>query len=94
MIRARVQADQTGSGGRVVTTMVMWPAAGTGVDVRCYTPEEPEIEDAGSFDSDPADRASAPPVYVAPEGHRRPSLTPTASTTPCMACAPTWPHAD
>ena len=67
MIRARVQADQTGCGGRVVTTMVMWPAAGTGVDVRCYTPEEPEIEDAGSLDSDPADRASAPPVYVAPE---------------------------
>ncbi len=39
MIRARVKADQTGCGGRVVTTMVMWPAAGTGVDVRCYTPE-------------------------------------------------------
>ena len=67
MIRARVQADQTGCGGRVVTTMVLWPAAGTGVDVRCYTPQEPEIEDAGSIDSDPADRASAPPAYVAPE---------------------------
>lgn len=67
MIRARVTADQIGCGGRVVTTMVMWPTAGTGVDVRCYTPEEPEIEDDGSIERDPSDRASVPPVYVAPE---------------------------
>ncbi len=67
MIRARLQVDQTGCGGRVVTTMVMWPAAGTGVDVRCYTPGEPEIGDDGSIGHDPSDRASDPPVYVAPE---------------------------
>ena len=67
MIRARVTADQTGCGGRVVTTMVMWPAAGTGVDVRCYTPEEPGIEEDGSTGSGPPDQASAPPAYVPPE---------------------------
>lgn len=67
MIRARVTADQTGCGGRVVTTMVMWPAAGTGVDLRCYTPGEPEVEDDGLIARDPSDQASEPPVYVAPE---------------------------
>lgn len=40
MIHARIASDQTGCGGRVVTTMVLWPAAEAGVDVRCYTPEE------------------------------------------------------
>ncbi|MGV9005920.1 MAG: ParB/RepB/Spo0J family partition protein [Brevundimonas sp.] len=67
MIRARVTADQTGCGGRVVTTMVMWPAAGTGVDVRCYTPEEPEIEDDGSCRNDPSSSTAPPPAYVPPE---------------------------
>jgi ParB family chromosome partitioning protein len=68
MIRARIAADQTGCGGRAVTTLVMWPAAGSGVEVRCYTPEEPEPEvvtDAG--DEEIVSRAPAPPAYVAPE---------------------------
>ncbi len=68
MVHARIAADQTGCGGRAVTTVVMWPAAGTGVDIRCYTPEEP---DPGvNLDQDDASissRAPAPPTYVAPE---------------------------
>jgi ParB family chromosome partitioning protein len=65
MIHARIAADQTGCGGRVVTTMVLWPASGTGVDIRCYTPEEPESE-VQSEDEAAAPRLSAPPAYVAP----------------------------
>jgi ParB family chromosome partitioning protein len=68
MIRARVISDQTGCGGRVVTTMVMWPASGVGVDIRCYTPEEPEIEAADEADeTDTAARVAALPAYVPPE---------------------------
>lgn len=68
MIRARVASDQTGCGGRVVTTMVMWPASGVGVDIRCYTPEEPEIEAADeAAQTDTAPRIAAPPAYVPPE---------------------------
>jgi ParB family chromosome partitioning protein len=68
MIRARVISDQTGCGGRVVTTMVMWPASGVGVDIRCYTPEEPEIEAADEgTQTDTAPRVAASPAYVPPE---------------------------
>ena len=68
MIRARVISDQTGCGGRVVTTMVMWPASGVGVDIRCYTPEEPEIEAADeAAQTDTAPRVEASPAYVPPE---------------------------
>ena len=68
MIRARVTSDQTGCGGRVVTTMVMWPASGVGVDIRCYTPEEPEIEEADeAAQTDTAPRVAATPAYVPPE---------------------------
>lgn len=68
MIRARVASDQTGCGGRVVTTMVMWPASGVGVDIRCYTPEEPEIEEADEVaQTDTAPRVAASPAYVPPE---------------------------
>ena len=68
MIRARVASDQTGCGGRVVTTMVMWPASGVGVDIRCYTPEEPEIEEADeAAQTDMAPRVAASPAYVPPE---------------------------
>jgi len=68
MIRARVASDQTGCGGRVVTTMVMWPASGVGVDIRCYTPEEPEIEEADeAARTDTTPRAAAAPAYVPPE---------------------------
>lgn len=68
MIRARVTSDQTGCGGRAVTTMVMWPASGVGVDIRCYTPQEPETEAADEVDqAGTTPRAAPPPVYVPPE---------------------------
>ncbi len=68
MIHARIAADQTGCGGRVVTTMVMWPASGAGVEVRCYTPEEPEIEDADDEGEPEASRRlPTPPAYAPPE---------------------------
>ncbi|MCH4269673.1 MAG: ParB N-terminal domain-containing protein [Brevundimonas sp.] len=68
MIRAKIAADQTGCGGRAVTTMVMWPASGTGVDIRCYTPEEPEIEAADqAVQTDTAPPIPAAPVYAPPE---------------------------
>lgn len=70
MIRARIAADQTGCGGRVVTTLVLWPANGTGVDVRCYTPEEAELEavDEDAVYPPPARPAAyTPPEVDAPE---------------------------
>lgn len=68
MIHARIAADQTGCGGRAVTTMAMWPASGAGVDVRCYTPEEPEPQsDENESDGHPETLASAPPAYAPPE---------------------------
>jgi ParB family chromosome partitioning protein len=67
MIHARLAADQTGCGGRVVTTMVMWPAPGAGVEVRCYTPEEPQVENDEDLDTETSRRPSAPPAYVPPE---------------------------
>ncbi|WGM45689.1 hypothetical protein KOAAANKH_00553 [Brevundimonas sp. NIBR10] len=68
MIHAKIASDQTGCGGRVVTTMVLWPAAEAGVEVRCYTPEEPEIDEEDQ-DAAPeaARRTAAPPAYVPPE---------------------------
>jgi ParB family chromosome partitioning protein len=66
MIHSRIAADQTGCGGRVVTTMVLWPASGTGVDIRCYTPAEPEPDVEPEDDGEAAPRLSAQTAYVAP----------------------------
>ena len=66
MIRARIAADQTGCGGRAVTTVVLWPSSGTGVDLRCYTPEEPDPIVADEDPSARADVAVGPAVYAAP----------------------------
>ena len=68
MIHAKIASDQTGCGGRVVTTLVLWPAAEAGVEVRCYTLEEPEIDEEDE-DAAPeaARRTSAPLAYVPPE---------------------------
>ena len=67
MIHARIASDQTGCGGRVVTTMVLWPAAEAGVEVRCYTPEEPDIDDDEDAEPDVSRRTSPAPAYVPPE---------------------------
>ena len=44
VIRAKIANDQAGVGGRVVTAIVIWPASGSGIDVRCYSPAEPDSE--------------------------------------------------
>jgi ParB family chromosome partitioning protein len=70
MIQARITSDQTACGGRAVTTMVMWPASGCGVEVRCYTPEEPEREpeeDSSGERVTARPGPIAPAAYVAPE---------------------------
>ncbi len=66
MIRARITADQTGCGGRAVTTLMLWPASGTGVDIRCYTPEEPEADEEVVLEAAPG-RSPPPAVYRPPE---------------------------
>ncbi|MGV9009976.1 ParB/RepB/Spo0J family partition protein [Brevundimonas sp.] len=66
MIQARIVWDQTGCGGRAVTTLWLWPASGTGLDVRCYTPLETETSEA-AYDTGPELAGpAATPAYVAP----------------------------
>jgi ParB family chromosome partitioning protein len=70
MIRARIVSDQIGCGGRAVTTLWLSPAAGTGLDVRCYTPAEAEDDaDADDGQEDAATgntRTARAPTYAAP----------------------------
>lgn len=70
MIQAKIAADRTGCGARAVTTMVMWPAGGVGVEVRCYTPEEPKAKaegDATDDDDAAVSRNPPAPVFVEPQ---------------------------
>ena len=68
LIRARLAMDQAGWRGRRVTTLVLSPAHRTGIAVQCYSPAEPEIDDAVEADEDPAlTRSAAPPAYQAPQ---------------------------
>ena len=67
MIHARIASDQTGCGERAVTTVVLWPAAGVGIDLRCYTPQERDIEVDPSVLDDSAVLPSTPPAYAPPE---------------------------
>jgi len=68
MIRARLAMDQAGSGGRLATALVLLPSLETGLDVRCFGPAEPEMEDRAGDDDGAEERAPpAPPAYVAPE---------------------------
>lgn len=56
MAKARLTLDQISWGGRVATTLVFFPSVRAGLDIRCFTPVEPEIED----DEEPgADRDQA-----------------------------------
>ena len=66
MVHARIAADQTGCGDRVVTTMVMRPASGVGVEVRCYTPFEPEIEHEAGGDGGAGVCIVGPPTWAPP----------------------------
>ena len=73
MIHAKRAADQAGWRGRLITTLVLTPASRTGVEVRCYTPLEPEIDDEIEGDDNapsspsPALSAYRPPEVGAPE---------------------------
>lgn len=73
MIRARLALDQAGWSGRVATAMILRPAVRTGIEVRCFTPVEPEIEDAADDPapvlpaSTPAACAYRPPEVDTPE---------------------------
>lgn len=61
LVRTRIAQDQAGAGGRVVTAAVVWPAGGPGLDLRCYSPVEPERE----AEEDEALPAAEPPVSAA-----------------------------
>lgn len=69
MIRARLAMDQAGWQGRVVTILVLRPAARTGIEAVCYTPVEPESEaedDIGERETE-VEVAMATPAYRPPE---------------------------
>ena len=74
MIHARIAMDQAGWGERQVTTLVLWPAPGTGVEVRCYaarlsqsiTTDDDVVEAEESSSGDGA-QAYAPPEARTPE---------------------------
>lgn len=73
LVRAKIAQDQAGVGGRVVTAVVLRPEGGTGIEVRCYSPAEPDVAfEAGEGDQTdglPAPARSnddAPPQAVAP----------------------------
>ncbi|MFN7110006.1 MAG: ParB/RepB/Spo0J family partition protein [Brevundimonas sp.] len=73
LVRARIAQDQAGVGGRVVTTVVLWPASGTGVEVRCYSPAEPDVgleasegDQTGGFPAPARSNDYAPPQAEAP----------------------------
>lgn len=73
MIRARLAMDQAGWGGRVATTLVLRPATRTGIEVLCFTPEEPAAEedaadpDAETISSEPPAPVCQPPSVETPE---------------------------
>jgi ParB family chromosome partitioning protein len=67
MIRARLAMDQAGWGGRAATTVVLRPAARTGIEIQCFTPEEPEEdEETGEQDVEAASRVPPAPAYQPP----------------------------
>lgn len=69
MIRARLAMDQAGWNGRVATTLVLRPAVRTGIEVRCFTPVEPDVE--GESDDQ---AAISPSSTAAAQTHRPPEV--------------------
>lgn len=67
LIRARLAMDQAGWSGRVATTVVLRPSARTGIDVQCFTPAEPEIEDEADEEAAAASSVAPAPTYRPPE---------------------------
>ncbi|WP_439473069.1 ParB/RepB/Spo0J family partition protein [Brevundimonas sp.] len=74
MARARLAMDQISWGGRVATSLVFFPSPRAGLDVRCFTPVEPELEESedsrdardGTDDAQDLSPANGEP-YRAPE---------------------------
>ncbi|WAC61329.1 ParB/RepB/Spo0J family partition protein [Brevundimonas sp. SL130] len=73
MIRAKLAMDQIALGGRVVTILVLSPDRWTGIQVRSWTPVEPEVIDdpdpqtEDDWDVDPQVSPFSPPQAAAPE---------------------------
>lgn len=66
MVWRKLAVDQAGAPGRLVTTLVIWPSADTGLAVRCYAPVEPEIEDDDEIKDDEAPASAARPADLPP----------------------------
>ncbi|WP_415289054.1 chromosome partitioning protein ParB [Brevundimonas sp. S1H14] len=67
MIRARLAMDQAGWGGRAATTVVLRPAARTGIEIQCFTPEEPDVEEeADGRDTEATSCVAPAPAYQSP----------------------------
>lgn len=73
MIRARLAMDQIALGGRVVTILVLSPDRRTGINVRSWTPVEPDIfgdpdpQTDDDREADPSPEPFSPPRAAAPE---------------------------
>jgi len=73
MIRAKLALDQIALGGRVVTILVFSPDRRTGIQVRSWTPVEPEVVDDpdpqtdDDWEVDPWTAPFSPPQAAAPE---------------------------
>jgi len=68
MTHAKLAMDQAGWRGRLVTTLVFSPGSRAGIEVQCYSPEAPELEDEIEADDDRTlARPAASTVYRAPE---------------------------
>lgn len=71
LAKASLAMDQAASGGRLATVLVFRPDRRTGIEVRCYAPQKPEIEadaDPGADTSRPGGAPDATgAAYAAPE---------------------------
>lgn len=72
-IRAKLAMDQIALGGRAVTILVLSPDRRTGIQVRSWTPVEPEVVDDpdpqtdDDWEVDPSAAPFSPPQAAAPE---------------------------
>lgn len=73
MVRAKLAMDQIALGGRAVTILVISPDRRTGIQVRSWTPVEPEVVDDpdpqtdDDWEVDPWTAPFSPPQAAAPE---------------------------
>lgn len=67
LVRARIAMDQAGWGGRLATTLVFSPSRAHGLDIQCWTPEEPDVEDEAEAAEENAGASATPTPYAAPK---------------------------